>query len=215
MPLNNPLFRQLLRCIVAGFLEQAKDAYKKLIFKFGDNIEAAAKFMWENRDKDPFKLIGGEEIARQTVKDMYEIVAKDELETVTLPKIFAFMSTLTRQQSGPIPPDLPASRFVALKNTFRNFPPKMEHKLITQFKNKVITEQELYDILNIARNQLKYEKAYHDQNIFQKSEKRPGATQVTPASPMDIVYNKYASTSVGTGRLEVVLKYIDSLNEGR
>ena len=214
MSLNNPIFRQLLRSIVAGFLEQAKDAYKKLIFKFGDNVEAAARFMWGNRDKDPFKLIGGEEIARQTTKDIYEIISKDELEAVTMPKVFAFVSTLARQQSGPIPPDMPASRFVALKNTFKNFPPKMEHKLITQFKNQPLTEQKLYDVLNIARNEIKYAKMYSDMSILEKSEKRPGATTTTSPSPMDIVYGKNASTSANLMQLKVVLNYIDSFNRG-
>lgn len=150
MSLGNPIFRQLVRLIIAGRFENAKDAYRFLLWKFSNNSEKAARFMWESRNAEPFKDVGGEIVTMQTVQDLYEL-AKRYGTNVTFPKIFAFLLD-TRNK---IPNDLQK-----IKREIAPF----RDQLVRKFGDRGLSEQELFDslyetLINVGGEQITMQKA--------------------------------------------------------
>jgi hypothetical protein len=210
MSLENPLFRQLVRIIIAGILETGKDAYKMLFWKFGQNIKEAARFMWENRNRDPFKQIGGEEVPMATAQSLYQLVKRIatnayDSEIVNMAKTFVLLNSRTAQ----MPTDLGKELYTSLQNlqrTFRNVPPIVRNDLMTQRGN--LTEEQFYNTINIATKEIQYAQALHNRAFLEKEERQPGSAAPTPVSPTGMLYGKEASVF---RNLNIVLAYIDSL----
>jgi len=65
--LKNPVYRQLLRFVVASQIEDMRRAWQEIIKKFGlkyDKAMDVGKFIMQNKDKPPYEAIGHEEVTR-------------------------------------------------------------------------------------------------------------------------------------------------------
>ena len=213
-----PTFRLLLRTVIAGFLEKAQEAYEKLIWRFGDKVEEAARFLWENRNNPVFNIIGGEEVSKDAVKYIIGLVSRGG-EAPTMPKIMAFLYYADKGRY--VPEDLDITKTNTLKNTFRQMSTQIKTKLINKFKTKPVTEDDLYNEFNIALKEANYMSILNNKDFFGKKE-APGLTKsdksdllrITRPAPYrgtqeaEKAYSKFASKYQ-----KVVMDYIDSFEE--
>ncbi len=215
---SSSTFRLLLRTVIAGVLEKAQEAYKILISKYGNNVEEASRYLWENRNTPVFNIIGGEEVSLDAIKYIVGLVSRGG-EAPTMPKIMAFLYSADRGQYTP--EDLDITKTNTLKNVFRQMSPQVKTKLINRFKNKTVTAEDLYNEFNIAIKETNYMSILNNKDFFGKKEapslNKPSQLRLTKPTIGDpykgtqeaeMAYSKFASKYQ-----KVVMDYIDSFNE--
>ena len=129
--LSSPTFRLFLRTVLAGFLEESKKVYEKLIDRFGNNAEEAARDIWENRNQPLFKFVGREEVSKNIINYIVNLFGG---EVPTVPKILGLLYSVDKGKY--VPPDLDTAKIAMLKNVFRQITPEIKKKLISHFRVK-------------------------------------------------------------------------------
>jgi hypothetical protein len=207
--ISSPTFRLFLRTVLAGFLEESKRVYEKLIDRFGDKTEEAARDIWENRNQPLFKFVGREEVSKNVINYILSLFGG---EATTVPKILGLLYSVDKGKY--VPPDLDTAKIAMLKNVFRQITPEIKKKLVSHFQGKPVTEQELYDELNVALKEATYMSILNNQGFFGKQEapKPSKSTQLRYTKPTP--YSGKFSPEMAYAKFshKVMLNYIDSFD---
>jgi hypothetical protein len=199
MSLNNPVFRTLLRSIVANVLEDMKKGYRSLFSQFGKNIDKAAEYLWKNKELSMYKPIGYDRLSKKQIEDIYGIIADDMGGDEKTPPSMASMLKYIQEESS-------AHTTEEDPRMLKRFSKPIYNKLMSRYQHQQFTVDQFYSILNIAAIEQQLEEIVNNPSMFDRVMGQ--SSYAAPGSP----YGKLASDyrHIMSQNLRVLLKYVDS-----
>lgn len=196
MSLKNPIFRALLRYVIAGDLQDMKKAYRLVFSEFGKNTEKASEAIWRSKDTPPYNAIGYDRVGKNTVKNICDVA-----QSTSLPVILDYIKRGSVLHTTEV--DIGSGSDL---NKLKTFKRSINDKLYRRYGQKSLTVDEIYNVLNIARIDQELQEIIANPNMYARvmedtQTKSPGYAQSKFSS-------EYAS--ILPTNLRVVLKYIDS-----
>lgn len=220
MYLENPVFRKLVRAVIASIFDEGKRAWNEVIKKFGLDLNKAMEagvFIWENRGVKPFSILGDEEISSKAIDNIFTKLVHAN-KPVTMGNI------------------LIASREQDFEKGTSNVPPKLPDILIKKLIEKHERDdlssraKQIYNDINSAYKAKSYLQIVGDKNTQQKLGLIPGGPGYSKVPLKDVLDKrtegyegpeipeyknlpkKYANLFQPSRQrqLNVILRYIDS-----
>lgn len=196
MSLRNPLFRSLIRCVIAGDLQDMKKAYRLVFSEFGKNTEKASEAIWRGKDTPPYNAIGFDRISKNTVKNVCEVaqstVFSDILDYIKRGSVLHMTEV-----------DIGSGSDI---NKLKTFKRSINEKLYREHGYKSLTVDAMYTILNVARIDQELQEIIANPNMYARI--MDDTQTKSPGYPQGKFSSEYSS--IVPMNMRVVLRYIDS-----
>lgn len=209
MHIKNPIFRSLLRYVIAGEMEDMKKAYRLVISEFGKDTEKAAEAIWRGKDAPPYSAIGYDRIGKKTIDSIFDTLSyrhtgtskttiRKRLITDVLDYIAHGSSLHMTELGTPSREDI---------NKIKPFKKDLLEKLYAKYRGQLGTITEVHSVLNKAMIDQELREVLANPNMYNRI-MGDSLQTLPPGSPQ----SKFSSEYVGNMpmNLRVVLKYIDS-----
>lgn len=209
MYLKNPLFRSLLRYVIAGEMEDMKKAYRLVFSEFGKDTEKAAEAIWRGKDIPPYDAIGYERIGKKTIENIFDTLDHRNTGTTktTIRKrlITDVLDYIARGSSLHMT-DLGAPTKLDI-NKIPIFKTILREKLHKRYQGIPGTVNEVHSVLNKAMIDQELRGILANPNMYSRI-MGEGLQTLPPGSPQSKLSSEYVN--ILPMNLRVVLKYIDS-----